>query len=207
LLVVDKKLIALIAIADVVKRHVKKAILKLQETIHTYMMTGDNKKTAQAIGIKAKIEYQDVLAEVLPQDKAKEVKKLQDTKIKVAMVGDGINDAPALAQADVGIAIGRGTDVAIESADIVLMKDDIRDVYRAIMLSKYVIKKIKQNLFWAFIYNIAAIPIAAGILYPFTGFLLNPMIAGVAMAFSSVSVVTNSLFMKRYKKKIQKVFR
>ncbi|NGX33798.1 MAG: putative copper-transporting ATPase PacS [Candidatus Anoxychlamydiales bacterium] len=207
LVVVNKKLLGLIAIADVVKKHVKQAMIKLQGIVdHIYMMTGDNKKTAEAIGIKAKIEYHDIIAEVLPQDKANEIKKLQAKNISVAMVGDGINDAPALAQSDVGIAIGRGTDVAIESADIVLMKDDIRDVYRAILLSKFVIRKIRQNLFWAFIYNTAAIPIAAGILYPFTGFLLNPMVAAIAMAFSSVSVVTNSLFMKRYKKKIIKSF-
>ncbi|NGX53127.1 MAG: putative copper-transporting ATPase PacS, partial [Candidatus Anoxychlamydiales bacterium] len=186
LVVVNKKLLGLIAIADVVKKHIKQAMLKLQDIVtHIYMVTGDNKKTAQAIGVKAKIEYHDIIAEVLPQDKAKEIKKLQAKNMLVAMVGDGINDAPALAQSDVGIAIGRGTDVAIESADIVLMKDDIRDVYRAIILSKFVIRKIRQNLFWAFIYNIAAIPIAAGILYPFTGFLLNPMVAAVAMAFSS----------------------
>jgi len=207
LLAVDKKLIALIAIADVIKPHAKEAILKLQTLVHNiYMMTGDNKKTAQAIGIKSKIEYEFIIAEVLPQDKAQEVKKLQDKKMRVAMIGDGINDAPALAQADVGIAIGRGTDVAIESADIVLMKDDIRDIYKALILSKYVMRKIKENLFWAFVYNVCAIPIAAGILYPFTGFLLNPIIAGIAMAFSSVSVVTNSLLMKRHKKKIEKIF-
>ncbi|NGX30462.1 MAG: putative copper-transporting ATPase PacS [Candidatus Anoxychlamydiales bacterium] len=207
LVVVNKKLLGLIAIADVVKKHVKQAMLKLQDIVdHIYMMTGDNKKTAEAIGVKAKIEYHDIIAEILPQDKANEIKKLQSKNMLVSMVGDGINDAPALAQSDVGIAIGRGTDVAIESADIVLMKDDIRDVYRAIILSKFVIRKIRQNLFWAFIYNTAAIPIAAGILYPFTGFLLNPMVAAIAMAFSSVSVVTNSLFMKRYKKKIIKAF-
>ncbi|NGX27878.1 MAG: putative copper-transporting ATPase PacS [Candidatus Anoxychlamydiales bacterium] len=207
LLVIDNKLVGLIGIADTVKPHVKEAVTKLRTIVdHILMITGDNKKTAHAIGIKSKLEYEEIIAEVLPQDKAKEVKKLQQKNLIVSMVGDGINDAPALAQSDVGIAIGRGTDVAIESADVVLMKDDIRDVYKAIILSKYVIRKIKQNLFWAFFYNVAAIPIAAGILYPFTGFLLNPMIAAVAMAFSSVSVVTNSLLMKRYKKKIIKSF-
>jgi len=207
LLVVNKKIVGLIGIADVVKPHVKEAIIKLKTIVDRIMMiTGDNEKTAQAIAIKSKLEYEDVIAEVLPPDKAKEIKKLQQKKLTVAMVGDGVNDAPALAAADVGIAIGHGTDVAIESADVVLMKDDIRDVYKAIILSRYVILKIKQNLFWAFFYNVAAIPIAAGILYPFTGFLLNPMIAAVAMAFSSISVVTNSLLMKRYKKKIIKSF-
>ena len=207
ILVINNKVVGLIGIADVVKVHVKEAILKLKTIVdHILMITGDNKKTAHAIGIKSKIEYEDIIAEVLPEDKAKEIKKLQQKNLIVSMVGDGINDAPALAQADVGIAIGHGTDVAIESADVVLMKDDIRDVYIAIMLSKYVIRKIKQNLFWAFFYNVAAIPIAAGILYPFTGFLLNPMIAAVAMAFSSVSVVTNSLLMKSYKRKILKYF-
>jgi P-type Cu+ transporter len=206
IIAIDKKIIGLIAIADTVKKHVKKAILKLRSIVdHIYMMTGDNVKTARAIGIKSKIEYEEILAEVLPQDKAKEIKKLQQKSLKVAMVGDGINDAPALAQADVGIAIGHGTDIAIESADIVLMKDNLMDIYKAILLSKYVIRKIKQNLFWAFIYNTLTIPIAAGILYPIFHFLLNPMIAAVAMAFSSLSVVTNSLLMKNYLKKIIKI--
>jgi Cu+-exporting ATPase len=139
------------------------------------------------------------VAEVLPADKAREVQALQAQGLIVAMVGDGINDAPALTQADVGIALGTGTDVAIESADIVLVHDDVRDVVNAIELSRYAMKKIRQNLFWAFAYNSVGIPVAAGVLYPFTGWLLNPVVAGAAMALSSVSVVTNSLTMRRFR--------
>ena len=188
----------IIAVADTLKEHSKEAIDKLFDlNIDTMMITGDNARTGKAIGEKAGIRR--VIAEVLPKDKADEIKKLQKDGRRVGMVGDGINDAPALSQADVGIAIGSGTDVAIESADIVLIKEDLRDVAIAVNLSRYTMRKIKQNLFWAFFYNTVGIPVAAGILYPFTGWLLNPIIAGAAMAFSSVSVVSNSLLMKRFK--------
>ena len=198
LLAVDKKLAGVIAIADTLKENSKQAVLLLQKSgKKVAMITGDNKRAATAIAKEIGIDI--VIAEVLPQDKANEVKKLQQQGEVVAMVGDGINDSPALAQADLGIALGSGTDIAMETGDIILVKDNLLDVVLAISLSKYTFSKIKQNLFWAFGYNVLGIPIAAGVLYSFTGFLLSPAIAALAMAFSSVSVVLNSLSMKRKK--------
>lgn len=200
----DGKIAAVIAVADTIKPSSKAAVEVLRAMgIKTIMITGDNKKTALAIARQAGIE--EVFSEVLPQDKAAQVKKLQDEKYKTAMVGDGINDAPALAQADIGIAIGSGTDVAMESADIVLMRSDLLDVPAAIELSKKTIRNIKENLCWAFGYNIIGIPIAAGVLYLFGGPLLSPIFAAAAMSLSSVSVLTNALRLKRFKRKENRV--
>lgn len=194
------KLAGIIAVSDVVKPTSKEAIEGFHNMgIRVVMLTGDNRKTAEAIQKQVGIET--VIAEVLPQDKEAEIRRIQEGGGKVAMIGDGINDAPALARADVGIAIGAGTDVAIESADIVLMKSDLKDAVNAIALSRAVIRNIKENLFWAFFYNVIGIPIAAGVLYPAFALKLNPMIGAAAMSFSSVFVVSNALRLRLFKPK------
>lgn len=198
----NKKIVGLIGVADTLKKHSVKAVKELKRMdLEVIMITGDNERTAKAIAKKVSID--NVMADVLPQDKAKKIKELQDRGKFVGMVGDGINDAPALAQADIGIAIGSGTDVAIETGDIVLIKEDLRDVVAAIKLSEKTLSKIKQNLFWAFFYNTAMIPIAAGILYPTFNILLPPMAAGVAMVLSDISVVGNSLLLRKFKPKLK----
>lgn len=199
----ENEVLGLIAISDVVKPTSKDAILEFEKMgLEVIMLTGDNYKTANAIA--KQININNVIAEVLPQDKEKEIQKLQSLGKKVAMIGDGINDAPALVRADVGIAIGAGTDIAIESANIVLVKSDLLDAVKAIQLSNAVIKNIKQNLFWAFFYNIIGIPLAAGVFYTILGWKLSPMFAGAAMSLSSVTVVLNALRLKLFEPKISK---
>ena len=201
-LALDGRLIGIIALADVVKPTSRRAIDSLKKMgLEVVMLTGDNKATAEAI--RQQLGISRVAAEVLPQDKEKEVHRLQLEGKKVAMIGDGINDAPALARADVGIAIGAGTDVAIESADVVLMKSDLMDAVTALQLSKAVIRNIKQNLFWAFFYNTAGIPLAAGVFYGLLGWKLNPMFAAAAMSLSSVFVVSNALRLKLFRPKVE----
>lgn len=200
----DKGILGIIAVADTVKPTSAAAIQEMEQMgIEVIMLTGDNKKTAEAI--KNQLGLTKVIAEVLPQDKEQEIRKLQEEGHTVAMVGDGINDAPALARADVGIAIGAGTDVAIESADVVLIKSDLLDAVSAVALSHATIKNIKQNLFWAFFYNVIGIPLAAGVFYSLLGWKLNPMFAAAAMSLSSVTVVGNALRLKLFKPKNYKV--
>ncbi|HSP00652.1 MAG TPA: copper-translocating P-type ATPase, partial [Thioalkalivibrio sp.] len=197
-LAVDARAVAVLAVADPVKDTARRTVQRLQDQgLHVAMITGDNRRTAEAIARELGIEQ--VIAEVMPEGKVDAVKALQEGGRRVAFVGDGINDAPALAQADVGIAIGSGTDVAMESADVVLMSDNLDNVPNAIALSRATIRNIKQNLFWAFIYNATLLPVAAGVLYPFIGLLLSPVFAALAMAFSSVSVLTNALRLKRFR--------
>jgi len=195
-LALGNKIKGLLAVADTLKEESKKAVTCLKkEGLEVWMITGDNERVARAIARQVGIE--NIMAQVLPQEKAEKVKELQKTGKLVAMAGDGINDAPALAQAELGIAMGEGTDVAMESAEITLMRGDLMLIPEMISLSRRTLTIIKQNLFWAFFYNSAFIPIAAGVLYPFLGILLNPIFAAMAMAFSSLSVVLNSLRLKR----------
>jgi Cu+-exporting ATPase len=195
---VDGEAAGVVAVADVLKDSSAAAVAKLQQMgLRTVMITGDNRQTAEAIARQVGID--EVLAEVLPQDKALKVKELQDKGEFVAMVGDGVNDAPALAQAQVGIAIGSGTDVAKETGDIILIRSDLFDVVTAIEAGRATMRKVKQNLFWAFFYNSVGIPIAAGILYPFTGQIVGPELAAFFMAISSVSVTLNTLLLRRFR--------
>jgi Cu+-exporting ATPase len=193
---IDGRTIAVIAVADPIKETTPEVIKVLQsEGVRVVMLSGDSRKTAEAVGRQLGID--EVIAEVLPEQKVEVIKSLQNKGRAVAMAGDGINDAPALAQANVGIAMGTGTDVAIESGSVTLVKGDLRGIVKAIRLSHATMRNVKQNLFFAFVYNAFGVPIAAGALYPFFGLLLSPIFAGAAMAMSSVSVVTNALRLRR----------
>ena len=195
ILAVNNEIIGLIAVADVLKKESIEAVQVLKNNnIDVWMITGDNERTAMAIATQVGID--NVMSEVLPDKKSEKVRELQKKGKIVAMIGDGINDAPALTQANIGIAMGEGTDIAMESANITLMRGDLMLIFEVIKISKRTMRIIKQNLFWAFFYNIAFIPVATGVLYPFFGILLNPIFAAVAMAFSSISVVLNSLRLK-----------
>ncbi len=195
----DEKICGIIAVADTVKKESVFAVDKLKKSgIHVILMTGDNRLSAQAVGRELGLKEEDIISQVLPSDKKNHIMRLQKEGKKVAMIGDGINDSPALTQADVGIAIGKGTDIAIESADIVLMKNSLTDAYNAVLLSKKVMKIIKTNLFWAFFYNTLGIPVAAGVFYPVFGLLLSPMIGSAAMSLSSLCVVSNALRLRRF---------
>ena len=193
---IDGEIAAVVAVADPIKPTAAEAVRQLRELrLEPVMVTGDHRRTAEAIARQAGIHT--VVAGVLPAGKLEEIERRQAAGEVVAMIGDGINDAPALAQADVGIAIGAGTDVAVEASDITLMRDDLRGVPAAIRLSRRTMRVMRQNLFWAFVYNVIGIPVAAGVLYPAFGIMLSPILASAAMAFSSVSVVTNSLRLRR----------
>jgi Cu+-exporting ATPase len=198
LVAVDDGLAGIVAVADRVKPEARESVAALKaQGLNVVLLTGDNQRTAEAVAKQVGIDT--VMADVLPEGKLAEIARLQDAGQIVGMVGDGINDAPALAKADVGIAIGTGTDVAIEAADITLLRGDLKGVAAAIALSKATLRTVKQNLFWAFIYNAIGIPVAAGLLYPVTGWLLSPILASVAMSLSSVSVVTNSLRLRGFR--------
>ena len=188
----DERSLGIISVVDKVKQSSAEAVSRLHDMgITIYMLTGDNRATAEAVASQVGIQYYK--ASVLPQGKAEFIKKMQQEGHCVAMVGDGINDSAALAQADIGIAMGRGSDIALDISKMAIVKNDLTKIPQAIKLSKRIVRTIHQNLFWAFVYNMIGVPVAAGILFPINGFLLNPMIAGAAMAMSSVSVVTNSL--------------